>query len=636
LPASKAGGTFTASQTLLAQTFARALIPPGRRIPDGYEATVAAIEALLASYSPAAPGWAGRLLGLLDRAALPRTGRRFSKLSSARQAALLDRWGSDPILRWPVQALSFLFKSVHFDRPDYYQALQCVYDKSGRPARTPWLRQVASESDVAGAETIECDVVVVGTGAGGAVVGHGLAARGYAVVIIEEGRLHQRDEFSGNSHRAFRRMYRPHLALGNGAIPIMTGRTVGGSTTINGGTCVRPPAYVLDRWAEQLGTDELTEAGLGPYFERVEARLGVGPTRPDYLGGLARVIVRGCQALGWGHSLVERNAPECDGQGVCTFGCPSDAKRSTNISFLPAALEQGAVLYARMRAHRLLVEAGRAVGVAAKGVRTGVALTVRARAVVMAGGAVQTPVWLLRQDLCGSSGQVGRNLALHPTTMISGLFDETLRAYNAVPQAVSCDELRHEGLLVYGAAAPPDSGATALALNGRPLVEVMDAYERLATLTVIAIDTTSRGRVRHLGRGAALVTYWLSRGDLGRLQRALVHAAEILFAAGAGKVFPLCLPVPVIDGRRGLDAFCDTRLRATDLVLTSVHPLGTCRMARDARAGVVGPDHQAFDVPGLFLVDASVLPTTPWVNPQLIIMALAARAAEKIEALLEA
>jgi choline dehydrogenase-like flavoprotein len=211
--------------------------------------------------------------------------------------------------------------------------------------------------------------VVIGTGAGGAVVARELAEAGLAVVMIEEGRYFQRQDFTGRAFAMQQKLYRAGgstMSIGNVAIPIPIGMTVGGTTTVNSGTCYRVPDHVLTHWRDELGLTEFTPDHLAPFYDRVERVLGVAPTPAPLLGGCARVIARGCDRLGFRHAPLQRNAPGCDGQGVCCFGCPTDAKRSTNVSYVPLALRAGAELFTRARAERIIVEGGRAAGVVAR------------------------------------------------------------------------------------------------------------------------------------------------------------------------------------------------------------------------------------------------------------------------------
>ncbi|MBV9945373.1 MAG: GMC family oxidoreductase, partial [Myxococcales bacterium] len=492
-----------------------------------------------------------------------------------------------------------------------------------------WLRQVHRADEWTGGRDVECDVVVVGTGAGGAVVGRELAERGLAVVFAEEGELHRRDAFDGSSVRAHQRFYRGAFTVGNMAAPLFMGRLVGGSTAINGGTCFRTPEWVLQRWCEDLGTDDFTPEAMRPLFERVEAILQVETARQPQIGPIGDVIARGCDALGWSHFAIRRNAPGCDGSGFCDFGCRTDARRGTNVSYVPPALERGALLFTGLRAERILVEDGRAVGI--EGLSGGGrAIRIRARAVILAGGAIPTPLLLLKQGLGNRSGQVGKNLSIHPSTGFSAIFDEPIRGHEHIPQGYGCDEFVREGMLI--TAAQPDVNiiGVIVPLSGRRLMDLLERRNELAHFAILVRDQAPNGRVWRDVGGFPAVTYNVGPEDLDRVHRAMVHTAEMCLAAGAKRLQPGALKMRVLEGRSDLDAFRKVKLSPADVTWISYHPLGTCKMGRDPRTSVVDTSHAVHDVPGLYVVDGSTVPGPLGVNPQITIMAMATRAAAKI------
>ncbi|MCC6551391.1 MAG: GMC family oxidoreductase [Polyangiaceae bacterium] len=616
-----------------AAALAAALLPAGSRTPGADAETLGRARAFLDAFGRGAGEGFTRMLTALDDAALLYTGKRFSSLSPDRQDELLRRWEEDPVLKWPLVGASFVLKSVHFDDPAYYEAMGTPYRRGGPAAPARWLRQVIGGESLTADQTVECDVVVIGTGAGGGIVGRELAERGLAVVFLEEGRLYRRDAFNGNPIDAHRRFYRGRagvVSVGNTVIPVLMGRLVGGSTAINTGTCFRTPDWILSKWCDELGTDAFSPEAMRRHFEAVEALLHVAPARPEVTGGPGRVIARGCDALGWSHFALRRNAPDCDAQGVCDFGGPSDARRSTNISCIPPALERGAVLYTHARAERLLVEQGRAVGVEAS-TGQGRKLTVRARAVVLAGGAIPSPLFLLSQDLCNASGQVGRNLSLHPATAVSALFDEPIRGYETALQGYGVDQFHRDGILLLGASPPLSLGAAMLPFNGRRLTEIMDRFDQVCTFGVM-IEDESRGRVRRGPGGRPLLTYWIGEHERDRLQRGMARLAEIYFAAGARRVMPMMAGAPILENAGEVTAWEARKRRAAEFFLTSFHPLGTCRMGSDPRKSVVGLDHQTHAVRDLYIVDGSTVPGPPAVNPQETIMAMAHRASELLAA----
>jgi choline dehydrogenase-like flavoprotein len=611
-----------------ALALAEAMIPGSQTVPAADERTVARAQEVVRDLHPSLVGAWGAAQQVIGAAALASTGRPFHALSGAKQQELLERWQSDPILKSPLALLSLVYRFVHFDRAEVYGALGGKLNVVEGLDSPRWLSQIHPAASWTQGD-VECDVVVVGTGAGGAVVGRELAERGHAVVYLEEGEHHRRDAFDGRSVNAHKRFYRAAFSVGNAPMPIFVGRLVGGSTAINGGTCFRTPPWVLERWCEQMRTDELSEGAMVPFFERVERFLEIGPSGKKEIGPIADFIARGCDALGWSHFPVQRNAPGCNGLGFCDFGCRTDARRGMNLSYVPDALGKSAMLLTGARVERVLLEGDHAVGVEAVAAN-GKTIRVRARAVVLSGGAIPTPLLLLSQGLANRSGQVGRNLSLHPSVGFGAVAKEPIHPANHIPQGYGFDEFLREGILVL--AAQPDANVVGAVMPyvGRRLMEVVESFENLANFGVLISDASPNGRVWRDVGGVPAVTYNVAPEDVRKMHRAVCLTAEMALAAGAERIYPMTLGSSAIEGSRGLDEFRKARLSASDFVWTSYHPLGTCRMGRDPKSSVVGLDHETHDVRGLYVVDASTVCGPIGVNPQLTIMAMATRAAGKI------
>ncbi len=624
-PALAASPGYLRSALAVAET----LIPGSRDTHFADEATLARAEGVVRDFDARAlPLW--RLaMRALDYAAVARKGRPLHALSRDEQDAVLRGWESDPLMRAPLTAVGAVLKLVHFDRPAVYAR------RGGRPNlvssldRPRWMSNVHRASEWQGDETLECDVVVVGTGAGGAVVARELAERGHAVVLVEEGEHHRRDDFDGSSVRAHQRFYRATASVGNVVMPIFAGRMVGGSTAINTGTCFRTPPWVLERWCSDLATDDLSPGALRRHFERLETRMSVEPAPLDKVGPIADLMARGCEELGWSHGPTRRNAPGCTGDGFCDFGCRTEARRSTDVEFIPAALERGALLFTGLRAERVIVEGGRAAGVEGRA-RNGKRLRVRARRVVLAGGAIPTPLFLLRQGICNSSDQVGRNLAVQPSGGFAALFDEDVDAHRHIPQGYQCDEFLREGQLLMTAQVDVNVTPLLFPFAGRRLMGVLDQHRRLGEFALLVADSEATGRVHGEIGGYPRVSYDVTPEDTRRMHELMVRAGRMCFAAGARKLFPVTNTHPELDGPEALRRFAERPLSPADIVWLSYHPLGTCKMGRDPRTSVVDLDHQTHDVAGLYVVDASTVPGPLGVNPQLTIMAMGARAAEGI------
>jgi len=619
---------FTEANRRVAVAVARACVPPGSRLSGAGPATVDRLEEALAEIDlRAIGGYSAALQTLEQEARLTNGGRPFSALSAEEAEHHLVRLADGGVAsRALALAATMPLKMAYFDDADVYRELRSPFGFTATDEPARWREQITS---LDGDTEIECDAVVIGTGAGGAVMAKELAERGHAVLMVEEGEYYSRSSFTGHAVDNLRRFYRDAGAtgsLGNCVIPIPMGRLVGGSTAINTGTCWRTPDWVLQKWVDR-GLSDLAPSMMEPYFERVERELQVGPADPAYLGGVADVIARGCDALGYSHRPLNRNAPGCDGASVCDFGCPRGAKRSTDVSYVPSALQRGAMLYTGVRAERVLFEHGRAVGIEGRAVEGGHRLRVRASATVVSCGTLITPAFLQRQGLHRGRRHVGRNLSIHPASTVSALFDEEIMGYTAIPQGYCIDEFQRDGILPMGASAPIDMAASQFNFVGRRLMDLMENYDRVASFGVMVSDR-SKGQVRLGPAGRPVVLYWFGRRERDLMQRGMAMVSRVFLAAGAREVYPALHGHRVVRGVDELERMEQARTAAADYLLTAFHPLGTCRMATEPARGVVSPSHEVFGVPGLYVADGSVVPSSVAVNPQVTIMALATRAAD--------
>jgi choline dehydrogenase-like flavoprotein len=479
----------------------------------------------------------------------------------------------------------------------------------------------------------QCDVVVIGSGAGGATAAATLAEAGLDVLVLEEGAFHRTSDYGSNPAAMVSTLMRDGGAtttLGRAPVPYLEGRCVGGSTVINGGMCWRTPEEVLDRWAHEMRLPDLAPARMEPLFDEVEATINARYQDPGSEGGNNNVFRRGCEALGWEYQRNKRNQVHCVGSNDCVTGCPSGAKQSTVYSWLPRLFARGGRLMTHCKVTRILTERGRAVGV------TGQLLdphrkrrfTVRARAVVVAGGAVQTPVMLLRSGLAKRNPNLGRHFTIHPNIKLVALFDERVESLRGVHQAWQCVEFKKEGILMAPGGVPPAFVALAFNDFGRRLADRMRDYQQLATGGVL-VDDFSSGRIL-APFGVPVVRYDVTDIDQEKFVRAAGLLAKLYFTAGAREVYLPFHHFPVLKSIDDIKALEDFQPRVEDTEYFTAHLMGSCRMHGDPRHGVVDADGQCWDVPGLYLADASVMPGTIGVNPQVTIMALARLVAQRL------
>ncbi len=488
----------------------------------------------------------------------------------------------------------------------------------------------------------KADVCVIGSGAGGAVCAKELQEAGLSVVVMEQGgdfsRIDPEEDLIQGSIRvlAKTRAFRGNVGMGNPMVPIAWGSSVGGSTVLNTGTSWRVPQKVLRAWRDDHGLEVFTDDHISRLSERVEKFTSIGPVSDDIMGMSGKLMRKGVAALGWSGGPVRRNASGCRGCGSCVVGCPYDAKKAMHLSYIPRAIELGARLHKKTRAEKVLMRRQRVTGV--EGIQVGEdgrkwKVTVEARVVIVAGGAVPSAVLLLRNGIANSSGQVGMNLRLHPGAVVGALFDEDVECWKGVTQSYYCDEFLREGIIILVGALPPPIGALIVPGTGAAHKGFMARYRGFTDAGALISDTSS-GRVRAVGHNA-LITYSLADTDVQRLKKGFSALVKIYFAAGARYVFPLVQGGAALESIRQAEEFIEKHIARNSLLTASLHPMGTARMGRNPASSVVDMFLESHDVKGLFVCDASVFPTSIAVNPQESIMTLATHASEHIAAHME-
>jgi choline dehydrogenase-like flavoprotein len=490
------------------------------------------------------------------------------------------------------------------------------------------------------ADTEECDVVVVGSGAGGAVAATTLAEAGLDVIVLEAGESFNRGSYPKEPLDAIASLYRDGgltIAEGRPPIPVPVARTVGGTTVVNSGTCFRAPEPVLEEWSQRFGIGWATD--LGDEFSRAEQFLRVTPVDPERMGRNGQLAMEGAAAIDASGGPIARNAGDCVQCSSCPFGCEIDAKRGMHVSYLPRAVAAGVRLRTGVEAQQILFENGRATGVRCTSAVDGTqnrlygnfesrrsAYAVRARrGVVVAGGALGTPELLLRSGLGGR--QVGRNLHIHPACWVGARYEEEVRGWDGVMQSYYIDQWEPQRLLLEATFTPLAFGGAWLPGVGRAHQRSMLEFGHVASIGVHLSDASS-GRVDLTNNGALRARYKLTQADADRLVFGIARAAEVHFAAGATEVYPNIARAGTLSPEK-LPGFEATRFKPAELRLEAFHPMGTARIAGE-HDGVCAPDGTVHGTAGLYVADASLFPTSVGVNPMLTVIAFAARIAAEL------
>ena len=495
--------------------------------------------------------------------------------------------------------------------------------------------------------TIETDLAVVGSGAGGAVIAAAAANAGRRVLVLEAGSLQTPETFTQRElPGAESTLERRGLITSKDfAFGVLHGRTAGGGTAINWMTCLRPPRFTLEEWEREEGIPGIAGSGFQKMIDEVWVRLGVN-TQEAVMTPTSEVLRRGCEALGYklgiDFHVTPKNARGCGNRcDYCSFGCVYSARQSTLTTYLPDAQWAGAKFLFDTEARSLLLKDGAVAGVDAVHRKDGkeIPVRVKARVVVLAAGAIQTPAILLRSGIRDPG--VGHGLRFDPTTAVGGVYDQSIRMWAGVPQTLHIDRWLtlngNHGFWLETVPAHPGLMAVGLPWRGgREHKESLRLYPRIAA-NIILVRDRSAGRVTVDRQGHPVIDYAMVRGDRDTMARGIVESARIHAAAGAKSVWSLHTRPCEIPTREGtirpaeVDAFADQvarlGIRPNALALFTAHAMGSVPMGESERRPTQ-PTGELRGVRNLFIGDGSVLPSAVGVNPMITIMAMARRTAD--------
>jgi len=491
--------------------------------------------------------------------------------------------------------------------------------------------------------TLDADVVIIGSGAGGGVSAEILSQAGLRVIIIEAAKLKSSDQFNMDEGEAYRDLYQEGAtrASKDGSIAILQGRAVGGTTVVNWTSSFRTPEQTLSYWHDQFGVSGLSRSELDPWFKQMEQRLKVSKwVMPPNANNHA--LKTGCEALGWSWSVIPRNVDGCWDLGYCGTGCPTNAKQSMLVTTLPSAMNSGATLIHSAEARSLEHDGKRVTAVLCNALDerkrpTGKTVRVTARTFIAAGGGINTPALLLRAAVPDPHQRLGKRTFLHPTTLVLGDFAERVDGYYGAPQSLYSDQFTWRdgvaGAIGYKMEVMPTHPGLITSLIGgygsmaRTQAERLPHYAAAISILRDGFHDESEGGAVELSRhGDGVLDYVLNDYVLEGIRHSHLTMAELLFAAGAERVRAGHGDIPF------LSSWKETKQRIASLKydpgLTgcgSAHVMGGCTMGSDESRALVDNDGRYHHLENLYIFDGSVLPTSLGVNPQLTIYAITAR-----------
>jgi choline dehydrogenase-like flavoprotein len=460
---------------------------------------------------------------------------------------------------------------------------------------------------------IDAEVLIIGSGAGGASTAALLAEAGIDVLIVEEGHWVEQGSIVPYSLEQMDAQYRSGgvtVALGRPSIAYTEGRCAGGGTEINSGLYRRPPADVLERWARDYRIRDFEPDPIFEIADEVERALSVGPV-PGRATPASQQLQRGAELLGWANGEIPRwmaYSPEH----------PQGIRQSMTKTYLPRAMTAGARLALGCRVDRLEFDGVRArrAWVRLDDGRRG---CIRFREVIICAGAIQTPALLQRSGL---GGRIGLGLAVHPTVKLAARFNEIVNVPDEVP-VHQVTEFAPD-LSFGGSASNPGLVALALSDNWSEFGADIESWRQMSVYYA-AITSEGRGLVRAIpGLRDPVVLYHLTAHDRALLRSGMARLAQLLLVAGATDVYPSFRGAPRVRTPRDLPVLSE-RFRATAASVMTVHLCSTVPMGEDPRRCAADSWGLVHGTSNVRVNDASLLPTAPGVNPQGTVMALAIR-----------
>jgi choline dehydrogenase-like flavoprotein len=609
-------------------------------------------------------GVAGQIEGLLAQSMMPEeiealgqlldafSEHDFASMALETRTEMLHQFAdSSPAAKLGVRqlrALTFLFFYALPDEAGHnanWDALGYPGPISAPPSLEQAPKTIALEHVSGESATLQADVCVVGSGAGGGVIAAELQKAGSSVVVLEMGGYRNESDFKQLELPGMLELYLGGGLTGSedGSISIFAGSTLGGGTVVNYMNCIRTPEHIRREWAA-AGIEGIDSPGYDAHIDAIWERLKVNDAATSQ-NRTHKTLIGACEKLGYSHRDLTRNADaSCEDPRVCGYcfvGCQKGCKQSTMKTFLQDAADAGARFVVGCRAERILVQDGRAVGVEATVTNDDgsiTSLTVNAPTVVVGCGAIEAPALLLRSGIGGPA--VGKHLRLHPASVVIGAYEQPIEGWIGQIQSALSDEFTRcegeYGFLIEAIGLTPAIQAMSLPwVDGRQHKDTIGRVFRYSAPFISVARDHGEGRVVIDDYGRA-VTRWSFDDELdARLfRRAMVELAKLHRAAGAKEIITFRQrPLSWCEGD-DFDAFLadieQSSLQANDVAAFTAHQMGSCRMGSDPADSVADGRGQLHDTTGVWIGDASAFPSAPGVNPMISIMSLAHATAANI------
>lgn len=494
------------------------------------------------------------------------------------------------------------------------------------------------------------DVIVVGSGSGGAMAAKALADRGHSVYLIEEGPLKLTKDFKMKESEAYPQLYQESASrlTKDKGVKILQGRNVGGGTTVNWTTSFRTPERTLDWWEKAWDVKDCSTEKMKPFFEEVEKRMKINlwdtPANENN-----EILGKGLDKLGLSKGIIKRNVKDCQNLGYCGMGCPVGAKQSTLVNLIPEVLEKGNTLGHHLRCEKILMEKGKSVGVLVRGMNTAgnlpqnITAVISSKVVILAGGAIGSPAILKRSEVPDPNNLVGKRTTIHPVCLSGAMMKDEVASWQGAPQVIYSDHFLdtrpHTGKMGFKLEVPPIHPvvlSSIIDLHGekhRFIMKNISKFQAIISLMRDGFHEESIGGEVYLkADGTPGLDYQITPYVWKGIRDAWLASAEIQFAAGAEMIWPIHRNAPFYkswkEAKAGINNLPLEILKAK---LVSAHVMGGCPMSEDSKRGVVNSSGQHHQVENLFVMDGSIFPTSVAANPMESILAFSLKNAQTLK-----
>ncbi|HLU08688.1 MAG TPA: GMC family oxidoreductase [Oceanobacillus sp.] len=504
----------------------------------------------------------------------------------------------------------------------------------------------------------DADVVIIGSGAAGAILAEQMAEKGRRVLILEKGLYVHPDDFSEDEIDMISRLYSDGALQISQALrfTILQGSCVGGTTVVNNAVCFDTPQRVLDTWnARSSNGKVIDDAKFYEAQQKVRKRLRIGPIVSGSRQPLDMVLNHGDGVVTaaiqkyfngkpdkFKYDVIEANIVDCIGCGYCNIGCAYGRKLSMLDEVLPAAQHKYGAdnlrIISEAQATRLVESGGKITQIVAEIQGKRKLVINNPKTVIVSGGTIHSSWLLMQSKISKGKLPIGQGLSFNMGSPLHALFEQELNAYDGLQIAHYLTLEDHPGFVYETWYNPPV--AQALAMPGwlDTHFKNMQNYNRMTAVGVLVGTESNAYIVPALITGGPDVVFQPTQGDIKKLIDALVILGDIFFTGGAQEVYastrsyqPYRNNAAMITAQSEVDRLRELVKHDYDILLGTGHPQGGNAIGTSPTNSVIGPDFKVFGYSNLYVCDASVFPTSTTVNPQLTVMTMAHYASQFIE-----